>query len=998
VEPLVDWLQASTLFQENDMRYLTFLVGLVLAAVLAACGGGGGSAGATSGSSGTSPTGTPTIAMELRDSANAVTNSIGTGGVVARATVKDASGAPVSGRVVTFAGDASLIAMTPSSGQALTDANGVASVQIVPASATSAGAGTLNASATVGASALTTFVDFQITSPGRVAKVVIELRNAAGAITNAVSGTGVSARAVVTDASGLPVVGKVVSFSGAANLIGFSPASGQVLTDAAGVATIQVIPANPTAAGAGTLNAGATVGALAVTGSLDYQVTAPAAGTPKISVELRSPSDITTNVVTASGATARATVRDSSGLPVIGRLVTFTGSSALLRFTPASGQVLTDLNGVASIQVNPASAQSAGAGSLNVSSTVDGNVVAASMDFNVAAQSSSGVAQMTIELRDANNVSTTSVSGAGATARAVVRDASGNVVAGKLVTFTADATLVRFVPASGTVLTDASGVASIQVSAASLNAAGAGTLNAATTVGTAAVTAAFDYQLSAASVGLTSLDLGSGSLAAFGNRAISVVATVNGVAAANTPIQVTFQASCGVVNPATVTTDSSGRAATTYSANNITCAGSNVSISASAPGATALQGAIAVSASQPTNVQFVSASPQLIYLVGSVGATQSQLTFKVVDSNGSPLQNQSVLLSLVTSSGTGVSIGTVGNTSTVTLSTDVSGQVAVPVFSGTVPTSVQVRAALAANSSIFAASNLLTVASGRAVQSAASMAVSKFAIEGFNIDGPTTDLTMSLADRQGNPVPDGTQVNFVAESGVLVPPVCVVSGGTSSCRVTLRSQGTRPSNGIVAVLGYVPGEENFVDANFNNVYDTGESFSDLGNAFRDDNDDSLYSNGEFTVPRAGSQACTALIAGATANANSRPGTCDGVWGAADIRVQANVIFATSFANIQGGIVNNTVGATTATQGQLTVTIADQNNNSMPTGSGISISVTSPTSSGCTATNPVTVISNSLRPLTLTIPLAKCIRGDSLTVTVTSPNGNVTASTFSVTTP
>ena len=980
------------------MRYLTFLVGLVLAAVLAACGGGGGSAGATSGSSGTSPTGTPTIAMELRDSANAVTNSIGTGGVVARATVKDASGAPVSGRVVTFAGDASLIAMTPSSGQALTDANGVATVQVVPASATSAGAGTLNASATVGASALTAFVDFQITSPGRVAKVVIELRNAAGAITNAVSGTGVSARAVVTDASGLPVVGKVVSFSGAANLIGFSPASGQVLTDAAGVATIQVIPASPTAAGAGTLNAGATVGALAVTGSLDYQVTAPAAGTPKISVELRSPSDITTNVVTVSGATARATVRDSSGLPVIGRLVTFTGSSALLRFTPASGQVLTDSNGVASIQVNPASAQSAGAGSLNVNATVDGNAVAASMDFNVAAQSSTGVAQMTIELRNASNVSTTSVNGAGATARAVVRDASGNAVVGKLVTFTADATLVKFVPSSGTVLTDASGVATIQVTAASLNAAGAGTLNAATTVGTSAVTAAFDYQLSAASVALNPLNVGSGSLAAFGNRAVSVVATINGVAATGTPIQVTFQASCGVVNPVTVTTDSSGSAATTYSANSITCAGSNVSISASAPGASAQQGVIAVAASQPTNVQFVSASPQLIYLVGSVGATQSQLTFKVVDANGSPLQNQSVLLSLVTSSGTGVSIGTVGNTSTVTLSTDASGQVAVPVFSGTVPTSVQVRAVLATNSSIFAASNLLTVASGRAVQSAASLALTKFSIEGFTVDGQTTDLTMALADRQGNPVPDGTQVNFVAESGVLVPPVCVISGGTSSCKVTLRSQGTRPTNGKVAVLAYVPGEEDFVDANFNNIYDTGETFTDLGNAYRDDNDDGLYTSGEFTVPRTGSSGCTAAIAGGTGNVNGRPNTCDGVWGSADIRVQTNVIFATSDANIQGTVTNSNVGATTATQGQLSLSISDGNGNSMPTGSGISIAVTSPTSSGCTATNPISVITNSRNPLSLSIPLAKCIRGDSLTVTVTSPGGVATPKSFAVTTP
>ena len=43
------------------------------------------------------------------------------------------------------------------------------------------------------------------------------------------------------------------------------------------------------------------------------------------------------------------------------------------------------------------------------------------------------------------------------------------------------------------------------------------------------------------------------------------------------------------------------------------------------------------------------------------------------------------------------------------------------------------------------------------------------AIEGFNIDGTTTDVTLSLADRQCNPVPDGTAVNFVTDGGVMIP-------------------------------------------------------------------------------------------------------------------------------------------------------------------------------------------------------------------------------------
>ena len=597
-----------------------------------------------------------------------------------------------------------------------------------------------------------------------------------------------------------------------------------------------------------------------------------------------------------------------------------------------------------------------------------------------------GTPTLVVDLVDAAGVKTNFVSGSGVTARAIVKDATGAVVAGKLVTFTADALLIKFNPLSGQVLTDANGVASIQVSPASLTAAGAGSLNVATTVGTTALTAGFDFQLSASNVALTSLDVGSGALAAFGNRAISVIAAVNGVAAANTPIQVTFQASCGVVNPATVTTDNTGKASSTYSANSLACAGSNVAISASAPGATPVQGTIAVQAPLATNIQFVSATPQIIYLAGSAGATQSQLVFKIVDSLGTALQNQSVQLSLITNSGTGVSLSTVGNSSPVTLTSDASGQVSVAVFSGSVPTSVQVRAVLASNTAVAATSNVLTVASGRPVQRAASLSVSKFAIEGFNIDGPTSDLTMALADRQGNPVPDGTQVNFVAESGVMIPASCVTAAGASSCKVTIRSQGTRPTNGIVAVLGYVPGEEDFVDANFNNSYDVGETFTDLGNVYRDDNDNSVFDTGEFTVPRAGGTTCT----GGT---NGRVNTCDGAWGVVDVRAQANVVFSTSFGTITGTLTNTVVG--TSTLGSLDVIIADLNNNSMATGSAIAVTVTSASSSGCTANLPAATIPNTLQPFRQIISTAKCLTGDRLTVKVTSPSGAVTSRDFTV---
>ena len=608
-----------------------------------------------------------------------------------------------------------------------------------------------------------------------------------------------------------------------------------------------------------------------------------------------------------------------------------------------------------------------------------------------AGSTPTGTPTLVIELVDAAGVKTNFVSGSGVTARATVKDASGAAVTGKLVTFAGDAASIKFSPLSGQVLTDANGIASIQINPASLTAAGAGSLNVATTVGTTALSAAFDYQLSASNVALTSLDVGSSALAAFGNRAISVIATVNGVIATNTPIQVTFQTSCGAVSPATVTTDNTGKASTTYSANNVACAGSNVSISATAPGAAAVQGTIAVLGPQATNIEFVAATPQLIYLTGSVGAAQSQLRFRVVDAAGTALQNQAVQLSLVTNSGTGVSLNTIGNTSPITLTSDATGVVAAAVFSGTVPTSVQVRAALVSNSSIFANSNLLTVASGRPVQSATSLAVEKFAIEGFNRDGELTRFTMSLADRQGNPVPNGTQVNFVTNGGVMLPASCVIADGNSSCSVQLRSQGTRPASGVVSVLAYVPGEENFVDANFNNVYDAGETFTDLGNVYRDDNSNDAYDGGEFTVPRAGSSTCAG-------GPNGRPNTCDGAWGTVDVRKQANIVFSTSASTISGTLTNTAVG--TSTLGSLDVRIADTNGNSVPTGSVIEVTVTSAGSTGCAARLPTSLIPNTTQPFQQTISIEKCRVGDRLTVRVTTPapSSQVSSRDFTVTSP
>ncbi len=606
---------------------------------------------------------------------------------------------------------------------------------------------------------------------------------------------------------------------------------------------------------------------------------------------------------------------------------------------------------------------------------------------------------LVLALVDTAGANTTSVSAAGQVfAKATVKNASGVAVSGTKVTFVADAKLVTLSPAAEA-LTDSSGVAIVQLSAASLSSAGAGTISASATVSTVAVTDSRDFQLSPANLTLSSLNVGTGALAAYGNRAVSVIANINGSPAINTPVQVSFAASCGTVNPASATTDGAGKAATTYTADSANCAGTNVRISASSVGVTApLEATIAVSPVQATNLQFISASPQLIYLLGSGAATQSLVTFKVVDSSGNPVQNQAIVLSLLNPNvAAGLSLDVLGNTAAVTKTSDALGQVTVAVFSGNVPTSVQVVAKLPAPSTIQTNSNALTVASGKAVQKAASIALKEWSIEGFNIDGTETQVTLSLADRQGNPVPDGTEVNFVAESGVLIPARCVVANGSSRCSTTFRSSGTRPSTGRLSILAYVPGEEDFVDTNFNNQYDSGEPFTDMGNAYRDDDESGAFSVGEFTVPRAGGAVCpgqsvalpSASPAGFPDVADfGRANTCDGVWGANEVRKSHVLVVATSAANI------NPISVSLSA---IVARVSDANDNfdqrfgrnSMPTGTKFSAAKVSGNDDCAVKSVFPETLPNTYGPTDVGIGLEKCLSGAVIGIDVTSPNGLVT---------
>jgi hypothetical protein len=105
-----------------------------------------------------------------------------------------------------------------------------------------------------------------------------------------------------------------------------------------------------------------------------------------------------------------------------------------------------------------------------------------------------------------------------------------------------------------------------------------------------------------------------------------------------------------------------------------------------------------------------------------------------------------------------------GGTADVVRASDALGRVTVRVNSGTLPTPVRVSATIV-GSAITTVSSNLSVAVGLPSQINFSLSQGIRNIEGYNIDGTPNTYQIIAADRSGNPIPEGTSINFVAEGG-----------------------------------------------------------------------------------------------------------------------------------------------------------------------------------------------------------------------------------------
>ncbi|MBP6724514.1 MAG: hypothetical protein KA137_06725 [Halioglobus sp.] len=489
------------------------------------------------------------------------------------------------------------------------------------------------------------------------------------------------------------------------------------------------------------------------------------------------------------------------------------------------------------------------------------------------------------------NVTSEVTSASPATLRVTVtkNGKNGAPVANVVVTAATDAAVIS--PSTGTSLTDSAGVANFQVAAGPTKGAGTVTLSAESPAGT--VTATVTFQVGASGLRLGRLDadgqfieneIGIEPDGVLGSQALAqlslVIVKENGDLASSAET-VSFSSGCiaagqAVLDPVSPITSGDGKVSTSYRAKG--CSG-NDQITASLEGSTAQALAtISIAPPQANGFTFVDAVPPTIVLKGTGGggnrSESSTVSFRVVDSNNSPIGGIKVNFALTTYVG-GLSLSP---DSTVSSS---EGLVSVNVFSGDIPTTVRVIATAVpgdtSGQEVSSVSDILTVSTGLPDQDSISLSVTEgFVVEdGFTKDGITRTVTVRMADKFNNPVPDGTAASFTTEYGA-IQSSCKTAGGL--CSVTWSSQEPRfptltdsqyvrtifstgykcpgynttsgpcPNDlgytrgGRSTVLVTAQGEESFIDRNGNGIMDEAEKdqFVNLPEAFIDHNEDGIF--------------------------------------------------------------------------------------------------------------------------------------------------------------
>jgi hypothetical protein len=444
---------------------------------------------------------------------------------------------------------------------------------------------------------------------------------------------------------------------------------------------------------------------------------------------------------------------------------------------------------------------------------------------------------------DSDGNATTVVGLAGAYYQVKVVDEKGNSIAGAKVSFAIDATGVSLSQStSGSVLTNAEGIAQVFIKPDSATVTGAYTVSSSVSYNGMSATDEKTFSVQPTNIQLGQLTITDTNLTSGGQTSVSMKVTdSNGVAISGTIIN--LSASCGQL-PAQVTSDADGTAQFVYKAINADgslCEGT-VRLNASSGTVSQTQN-LTVQKAEATSIIYTS-NELTMGIENSGSSSTGQVQFTVY-TDTTPLANTKVKVSLEKSP-LGLKFGPNRNSDDFIATTDQNGVIAVNLYPGSTPGPVEIKASLVSDPSINALSKNITVASARVSQSGLSISWEQNVLD-WGSDGASTGGTVRMVDRNGNAVPDGTVINFTAEGGKITPSCATTDG---ACSITFSTQNPRPGDGRVSILAVAEGEKDYIDVNKNNKWDKGEDLfvHNIGDTFRDDNENGTYEPGEFNYP------------------------------------------------------------------------------------------------------------------------------------------------------
>ncbi|MGI1943759.1 invasin [Shewanella glacialipiscicola] len=176
------------------------------------------------------------------------------------------------------------------------------------------------------------------------------------------------------------------------------------------------------------------------------------------------------SVSVATPAEVKATVIDSKTGPLAGVVVSFKlDNEDLGSFTPSTGTQLTDSSGVATLKLNTATL--AGAGNITASVASGASITKGFYSKGDGVVQPGTGNKLNLSLFNAQGQAITDISSAiQGTVSAIYTNSTDEPLAGKVITFTS--TLGKFIPESGTALTDTNGLATVIITAGTVAGAG----------------------------------------------------------------------------------------------------------------------------------------------------------------------------------------------------------------------------------------------------------------------------------------------------------------------------------------------------------------------------------------------------------------------------------------------------------------------------------------------------------------------------------------------